>query len=106
MTKLYEKEGKKYFHILDLLVEEDKVDYESLVCDLTSFFSNICDIFSFWKINENIKEILIKQGFQENGFDTFLGLCFLPNNKMTEEEKILLSDFKNWRIVMGDSDAF
>ncbi len=106
VTKLYEKEGKKYFHILDLFVDEELIDYELLIDDLTRYFSDICDIFSFWKINEHIKEILIKQGFQENGFDTFLGLCFLPNNKLTEEEKSLLLDFKNWRIVMGDSDAF
>ena len=106
VTKLYEKDGRRYFHILDLFVDEEMVDYESLLSDILCHFSKDCDIFSFWKINEHIKEILIKQGFQENGFDTFLGLCFLPNNKITEEEKNLLLDFKNWRIVMGDSDAF
>ena len=106
VTKLYEKEGKNYFHIIDLLVDEEMIDYKQLLSDLICYFSNDSDIFSFWKINEQIKEILIHLGFQENGFDTFLGLCFLPNNIITEKEKELLLDFKNWRIVMGDSDAF
>lgn len=106
VTKIYEKKGKKYFHIIDLLIEDGKLDYEMLLTDIIRYFSGACDVFSFWKINERFKDVLLNKGFQEKGFDTFLGLCFLPNNKISEEEKNLLTQFQNWRLVMGDSDAF
>lgn len=106
VTKIYEKDNKKYFHIIDLLVDNNKIEISQLIHAILSDFSGSCDRFSFWKINEQIKESLLNSGFMENGFDTFLGLCFLPNNRITEEEKELLLDFRNWRLVMGDSDAF
>ena len=106
ITKLYDKEDGKYFHIVDLLVDDHKIDYKQLFNAILANFAKTGDKFSFWKINENIKNILLEYGFQENGFDTFLGLCFLPNNKISETEKELLLDFHNWRLVMGDSDAF
>lgn len=106
VTKKYEKEGKSYFHLVDLLVKDGTIDYESLMNDIVFSFSEECDIFSFWKVNEQIKEVLLKMGFTESGFDTFLGLRLLPNNRISEEEKQILLDFRNWRLVMGDSDAF
>ncbi len=106
VTKLYEKEGIKFFHIIDLLIDDNNIDLDILLKDIINHFSGECEIFSFWKINERVKDVLIKLGFQENGFDTFLGLCFLPNNCISEAEKNLLLDFRNWRLVMGDSDAF
>ena len=106
VTKHYEKEGKNYFHILDLFLDTCVASYELILSAIISYFSASCDIFSFWKINEGVKKVLLSMGFQENGFDTFLGIRLLPGNRITEEEKSLLLDFRNWRLVMGDSDAF
>ena len=44
-----------------------------------------------------------KSGFVETGFETFLAIKLL--DKSLSELDVLL-DFDNWRLVMGDSDAF
>ena len=62
-----------------------------------------CDYFSFWKGDSVFERSIEKSGFVETGFETFLAIKLL--DKSLSELDVLL-DFANWRLVMGDSDAF
>ena len=48
-------------------------------------------------------ETPIEESMRETGFETFLAIKLL--DKSLSELDVLL-DFDNWRLVMGDSDAF
>ena len=42
---------------IELLIDDNMVDVGKLMVDIVNYFSGVCDIFSFWKINERVKDI-------------------------------------------------
>ena len=62
-----------------------------------------CDIFSVWQGDSLFRNSLLTLGFEQTGFETFLGVKVLDKS-IADIEQLL--DFNNWRLVMGDSDVF
>lgn len=104
VTKHYSKSGLSYFHIVDYVLKDPSYTGELLQSVLVCFRKNI-DIVSVWQGDKWFYNELMKLGFQDAGFDTFLGVKFLDEKKCELIQDIVL-DLKNWRLVMGDSDAF
>lgn len=105
VVKFYNNNNKLYLHIIDCVYSDD-VSVVDLTTTIINRFKYLCDIFSFWKVDSRMEAIFKQLGFQEIGFDTFLGFRMIDNNLMSKEEVDLLFNFNNWRLVMGDSDAF
>ena len=102
VTKRYKNNGNCYSHIVDYILSDN-----SYMDDVISSYLNNekaeCDYFSFWKGDSVFERSIEKSGFVETGFETFLAIKLL--DKSLSELDVLL-DFDNWRLVMGDSDAF
>ncbi len=100
--KTYEENGIKSGHIIDYLVTETN-SFNDIIKVTENYFHKKAEKLSFWKFDEKTKSILLKNGFNENGFETFFGIKMLDDNKELEKQ---LSNFTNWDLCMGDSDAF
>lgn len=103
ITKEFRNENKNYFHLIDY-----KLDSLSYFSDLISAYiylgeSKQMDVLSVWQGDSEFKKEINKYGFEQKGFETFLGVKFLDKS-IDNTEAIL--NINNWRLVMGDSDAF
>lgn len=105
VLKFYKKNDLLYLHIIDCVCS-DGVSSIDLITAIINHFKDLCDIFSFWKVDSRLEAAFKQIGFQEKGFDTFLGFRMIDDESMSQEEVDLLLNFDNWRLVMGDSDAF
>lgn len=102
VIKHYEKENHRYSHIIDYVLAET-TDIGDVVQTYIGREKDCCDTFSVWKGDDDFKSCIVKLGFREKGFDTFLGVKVLDNSIDNID---CLFDINNWRLVMGDSDAF
>ena len=103
--KFFGKEGRTYFHIVDYIFGKDGIN-KDILDSILSCFKERCDMFSFWKGYMNFESLLQEAGFEQTGFDTCLDVKFLDQEKLSSCQKETILDFKNWSLVMGDSDAF
>lgn len=103
--KEYTKDGLKYFHIVDYLYDQHAAFNNLLIAILSEFKDNY-NTFSFWKGDAVFEQTIIDLGFKPIGFDTFLGVKILDKTVLTAEQLDELLCFDNWKLVMGDSDAF
>lgn len=102
VTKRYENNEIRYSHIVDYVLC-DNLYLDDVVSSYLYLEKNKCDYFSFWKGDYLFKQSIEKHGFLKTGFETFLGVKILDRS-MPEIDFLL--NFDNWRLVMGDSDAF
>jgi hypothetical protein len=92
-------------HLIDFIKEKD-FKTESLIDMTASIFKNEnVNLLSFWPVNFEMKSMLEFKNFTATGFDTFFGLKFLDRNFKSKYRDLLL-EIDNWKLVMGDSDAF
>lgn len=61
------------------------------------------DVLSVWQGDSKFRNAIDTIGFKQTGFDTFLGFKVLDDS-LQDIDSIL--NINNWRLVMGDSDAF
>lgn len=103
VTKIYENNEVKYYHLIDY-----KLTHEAHYSDLLDAYEKLgrmknIDVLSVWQGDEVFKKAIEERGFLQKGFETFLGIKVLDDS-IIEVEEIL--NINNWRLVMGDSDAF
>lgn len=103
VTKVYQNNAIKYFHLIDY-----KLINENLYVDLLLTYETIgrkkgMDVLSVWQGDKIFKDAILARGYEQKGFDTFLGIKILDES-INNIETIL--NINNWRLVMGDSDAF
>jgi len=89
-------------HLIDY-VSVDRISFEEILVVVENYFYNKVDKISVWKFNDSHQSILLDNNFEMTGFETFLGIKLLTEDKELEKQ---LADFKNWKLCMGDSDAF
>ena len=105
VMKKYQKEDKEYRHIVDYVFSE-KADMHKIIARIAGMAKeDHADCLSVWKGDSRFEKALQDTGFQPTGFDTFLGIKIL--DKALDETVVgKLTDFSNWRLVMGDTDSF
>ena len=89
-------------HLIDY-VSTDSISFEEILAVVENYFYNKVDKISVWKFSDRNQRILLDNNFEMTGFETFLGVKLLTEDKDLEKQ---LTNFKNWQICMGDSDAF
>lgn len=89
-------------HLIDY-ISTDRIFFEEILAVVENYFYNKVDKISVWKFNDSNQNILLNNNFEMTGFETFLGVKLLIEDKELEKQ---LTDFKNWQLCMGDSDAF
>ncbi len=102
--KFYRNNNTNYFHVVDFAT----YGYVTMKDALSVLFSHQkknFDVISCWKGNDETNKAFNEMGFLETGFDTFLGVKIL-NKEVGKIISDTLLDFDNWRLVMGNSDAF
>ena len=105
VTKNYTKENFRYRHIIDY-VFSDTVNIESILTKLvTEAQKEQIDYYSVWKGDTSFEKAILKFGFLPTGFDTFLGVKVIDKS-LSQAVIDKLTDFSNWRLVMGDTDSF
>ena len=103
VTKVYSNNGSNYFHLIDYKLANGSY-YEDLLNAYESIGrSKRMDVLSVWQGDEKFKSAIEAKGFKQTGFDTFLGVKILDGSLQDIE---LILNINNWRLVMGDSDAF
>lgn len=102
VAKQYENEGRRYSHILDYAVSNTSNMKEMILAYLYKE-KNHCDTFSVWQGDSLFKNSILALGFEQTGFETFLGVKLLDKSLANIDQ---LLDINNWRLVMGDSDVF
>lgn len=104
--KFHGDEGIVKGHLVDFIASS-AVDYSEVLHVVNRFFfeNSKVDVISLWPINEEFREELETAGFQQDGFETYLGVKFLDNSIDQNVRKQILN-FENWDLRMGDSDAF
>lgn len=105
VCKSYISDNIKYWHIIDFIVE-NTINIKDAINSMISHYCSDVDIFSVWKGDEPFETAIKDIGFVADGFDTFLGIKILDEEYLTADKVEILKDFKNWSLVMGDSDAF
>lgn len=103
VTKIYESGDVKYYHLIDYKLLP-KANYP----DLLNAYEKLgreknMDVLSVWQGDDAFKESISEKGFQQKGFETFLGIKVLDESLEGVED---ILNINNWRLVMGDSDAF
>ena len=103
VTKIYESSGVKYYHMIDY-----KMNSEDNYSDLLNAYEKLgrnkdMDVLSVWQGDDAFKESILEKGFKQKGFETFLGIKILDDSLIGVED---ILNINNWRLVMGDSDAF
>ena len=103
VTKIYENGDVKFYHLIDY-----KLLPEAKYTDLLNAYEKLgrernMDVLSVWQGDEAFKKAIVDKGFEQKGFETFLGIKVLDDS-LTGIEDVL--NINNWRLVMGDSDAF
>lgn len=104
VCKRYKKNNLRYLHIVDYVFDKANADIFMCLKEVFKFYSNSCDIFSVWKGDCECNKSILRMGFEACGFETFFGLK--PLSDKAKNELDILTKFENWRLVMGDSDAF
>ena len=102
--KYFTNNNIRYFHIVDFATYDLVVMREVLLA-IFHHQSSHFDKVSCWKGDDRTNHAYRELGFQETGFDTFLGIKFL-NKDVEKKISDTVLNFDNWRIVMGNSDAF
>lgn len=105
IIKKYRKEDKEYRHIVDYVFSE-KADMNKILARIAGTAQeDHADCLSVWKGDSRFEKAIRDMGFKPTGFDTFLGIKILDK---TLDETVVgkLTDFSNWRLVMGDTDSF
>lgn len=93
---------EKHGHLVDFIISEN-ISKKDLINAFLMFFRDDVDRYVLWRVDKNFEKILIEEGFKATSFDTFFGIKFLDK---AFEFKAELSQFDNWQLFMGDSDAF
>lgn len=104
VLKHYRSETERRLHIVDYVICDNELTADFLHTFLL-YAKDKCDKVCVWKGDEDFEREIIANGFNATGFDTFLGIKFL-NEYLSDEIRNTLLNFANWRLVMGDSDAF
>lgn len=102
--KYFTNNNIRYFHIVDFAIYDLVAMREALLAVFHHQRSHF-DKVSCWKGDDRTNLAYEELGFHETGFDTFLGVKFL-NKEVEEKISDIVLDFDNWRLVMGNSDAF
>ena len=106
ILKHYNKDGVKYLHIIDYLVEKDSYLEDMVNCVILESRVQNADTISVWKGNDYLQDLYLNRfGFEAKGFETSVGIKILDKSMPTELQNIICN-YDNWRFVMGDSDAF
>ncbi len=105
VLKLYEKQGRRYGHLIDMGLDPSAPAglFRELVYQaLLSFQARQVQVASCW-IQEGtpLFDTLQEMGFQATGSTTPLGFRPIGPNRWTEGLR-----WDRWHIMMGDSDAF
>lgn len=103
VTKIYENSKVKYYHLIDY-----KLTSEAYYSDLLNAYEKLgrekhMDVLSVWQGDDAFKKAIEEIGYQQKGFETFLGIKILDDSLIGVED---ILNINNWRLVMGDSDAF
>lgn len=103
VTKVYENSGLKYFHLIDYRLKS-----KDCCTDLLNVYETLgrekdMDVLSVWQGDNAFKESIKERGFKQIGFETFLGIKVLDDSIIGVDD---ILNINNWRLVMGDSDAF
>jgi hypothetical protein len=95
------EDGNTRLHLVDFIKNED-LSYGQIITFCKYYARQInANIISLWPINTEFEKELSKQGFNSIGFDTFFGIKILDN----DIDQQVICNFKNWELMMGDSDA-
>jgi GNAT superfamily N-acetyltransferase len=104
VLKLYEKQGLRYLHFVDVGLKPASRTLWPLMVRraLAEFRSQGLDIASCWMSEESpFFEALGDLGFKASGFSTPVGYRLIDQNLPEDAFR-----FGKWHVVMGDSDAF
>lgn len=104
VLKLYEKEKKRYGHLVDLGLKPAAFPlFSKLVATgLKWFFQQGVDVASCWMLeNSPLFGVIQEAGFQATGFTTYVGYRLVDPSFPTQGLGL-----ERWHMVMGDSDAF
>ncbi len=104
VIKKYLKNGIRYTHIIDYTYNISQAVLKGFLITIFNYYSETTDVFSAWKGDRTFEKTINDLGFVDNGFDTFFGVKILSDKAKSLESSVC--DFSNWRLVMGDSDAF
>lgn len=103
VTKVYSNNGTSYFHLIDYKLASDCF-YDVLLNEFERIGrAKQMDVLSVWQGDSKFRNAIDTIGFKQTGFDTFLGFKVLDDS-LQDIDSIL--NINNWRLVMGDSDAF
>lgn len=100
------EENKTRGHLIDYIISPN-LNNSDVIHFIEYYFNrhNEVHVISSWPINLEFKKTLLKLGYYENGFETYLGAKFL-NENIEQPTKETILNFNNWDLPMGDSDAF
>lgn len=104
VLKLYEKEGRRYGHLVDLALRREAISsfQEWVSAALQWFAERGVGTASCWMLrNSPYFTALDRMGFQPAGFTTYVGYRLVDPNFPVEKLRL-----DAWHMVMGDSDAF
>ena len=103
VTKEYVNDSRKLFHLIDYkLISDDNYQYLiQAYIDLGKIKQ--VEALSVWQGDALFKRIILEKGFVQNGFETFFGIKVLDKTLCNIDD---ILNINNWRLVMGDSDAF
>lgn len=105
VIKKYIKDNIRYLHIVDFVYDSKSVHFlRPMIVGVFERYHADSDIFSVWKGDCLFESIIKNLGFVPVGFDTFFGIKILSEDAKIMKDQLL--NFKNWRLAMGDSDAF
>jgi len=102
VLKTYHDGHNNIGHLIDYISMKN-IKFKQLLTITENYFLSKVAKISVWKFSEDAKVALLENKYIESGFETFLGVKVLNQNKELES---VLTDFKNWNLCMGDSDAF
>lgn len=102
VVKKFTADGVRRVHIVDYVISKENflelmlADFEQKFCD--------SDAFVHWAKDDLFRSLLVKNGYEASGFETFFGIKFLSDKAKQFKNELLV--FNNWELSMGDSDAF
>jgi hypothetical protein len=103
--KRFTEGNTKKGHLIDFIKEDEFAIENLLDVTVTIFKKEGVDLLSLWPVDKEIKQILENKKLTAIGFDTFFAIKFLDKD-FNNRYRDLLLNFDNWRLLMGDSDAF
>ncbi len=105
VCKKFTKDNDTYFHIVDYVVRNEE-NLKEILETILGENKTTSTYFSFWKGTEKFELAITQIGFNQTGFDTYLGVKITDKEKLSPKQLETIHNFNNWDLVMGDSDAF